>query len=136
MGVAVWALLTYICVIVVWNAALGRNIGEAMLLGFVVVCLFGGGDALAVAGTGLFDAASEEVVFAALAFVFMGYLLTELGLIDRQVSLLNAVFGRVRGGAGYVSTAAAALLGGPAGSGSGIAASVGSVTIPWMIRSR
>ncbi|MCM3849095.1 TRAP transporter permease [Pseudonocardia sp. DR1-2] len=136
MGVAVWALITYIAVIVVWNAALGRNIGEAMLLGFLVVCLFGGGDALAVAGTGLLDAASEEVVFAALAFVFMGYLLTELGLIDRQVSLLNAVFGRVRGGAGYVSTAAAALLGGPAGSGSGIAASVGSVTIPWMIRSR
>jgi TRAP-type C4-dicarboxylate transport system permease large subunit len=36
-------------------------------------------------------------VFAALAFVFMGYLLTSLGLIDEQVTLLNAVFGRLRG---------------------------------------
>ncbi|AXB47900.1 TRAP transporter large permease subunit [Amycolatopsis albispora] len=136
MGVAVWALITYIAVIVVWNAVLKRNIGEAMVLGFVVVCLFGGTDALSLAGAGIADAAAEEVVFAALAFVFMGYLLTELGLIDRQVTLLNAVFGRMRGGSGYVSTAASALLGGPAGSGSGIAASVGSVTIPWMVRSK
>ncbi|GAB3562021.1 TRAP transporter permease [Amycolatopsis endophytica] len=136
MGVAVWALITYIAVIVVWNAVLKRNIGEAMVLGFVVVCLFGGTDVLSLVAAGIGDAATEEVVFAALAFVFMGSLLTELGLIDRQVTLLNALFGRVRGGAGYVSTAAAALLGGAAGSGSGIAASVGSVTIPWMTRSK
>ncbi|WP_258348598.1 TRAP transporter permease [Saccharopolyspora gregorii] len=136
MGVAVWALITYIAIIVVWNTVLKRNIGEAMLVGFVAVCLFGGGDALELARAGLDEALSEEVVFAALAFVFMGYLMTELGLIDRQVTLLNSVFGRLRGGSAYVSTSAAALLGGPAGSGSGIAASVGSVTIPWMIRSR
>lgn len=136
MGLAVWALITYIAIIVVWNTVLKRNIGEAMLVGFVAVCLFGGGDAVELARAGLDEALSEEVVFAALAFVFMGYLMTELGLIDRQVTLLNSVFGRLRGGSAYVSTSAAALLGGPAGSGSGIAASVGSVTIPWMIRSR
>lgn len=136
MGVAVWALIAYIGVIIIWNAVLKRNIGEAMLVGFVVVCLFGGTDALELARTGLDEALSEEVVFAALAFVFMGYLMTRLGLIDRQVALLNSVFGRLRGGSAYVSTSTAALLGGPAGSGSGIAASVGSVTIPWMIRSR
>ncbi|MEV5538363.1 TRAP transporter large permease subunit [Saccharopolyspora shandongensis] len=135
MGVAIWALVCYIGVIVVWNAVLKRNIGEAMLIGFAVVCLFGGGDALELARAGFDEAMSEEVVFAALAFVLMGYLMTRLGLIDRQVALLNSVFGRLRGGSAYVSTSTAALLGGPAGSGSGIAASVGSVTIPWMIRS-
>ncbi|MBV6760386.1 TRAP transporter large permease subunit [Rhodococcus opacus] len=135
MGLAVWALIAYIATIVVWNAVLKRNIGEAMLVGFLVVCAFGGvGGAWSVAVAGFEGATSEEVVFAALAFVFMGYLLTKLGLMDQQVSLLNSVFGRMRGGAGYVSTAAAALLGGPAGSGSGIAASVGSITIPWMTR--
>lgn len=136
MGLAVWALLCYIAVIVVWNVVLKRSIGEAMLVGFAVVCLFGGTDALDLAWAGLSDALSEEVVFAAMAFVLMGYLMTRLGLIDRQVALLNSVFGRLRGGSAYVSTATAALLGGPAGSGSGIAASVGSVTIPWMVRSR
>jgi TRAP-type C4-dicarboxylate transport system permease large subunit len=136
VGAAVWALITYIAIIVVWNVVLKRGIGEAMLVGFAGVCLFGGSRALDLARAGLGEAFSEEVVFAALAFVFMGYLLTSLGLIDEQVTLLNAVFGRLRGGSAYVSTSAAALLGGPSGSGSGIAASVGSVTIPWMVRSK
>ncbi|MEV4110894.1 TRAP transporter large permease subunit [Nonomuraea sp. NPDC049695] len=135
MGIAVWALIAYIAIIVVWNGVLKRNIGEAMLIGFAGVCLFGGTGFFDLAWTGISDALAEEVVFAALAFVFMGYLLTKLGLIQEQVTVLNSVFGRLRGGAGYVSTSAAALLGGPAGSGSGIAASVGSVTIPWMTRS-
>ncbi len=135
MGAAVWALIAYIVTIVAWNGVLKRSIGEAMLVGFLVVCLFGGMDAPDLVWAGLDVALSEEVVFAALAFVFMGYLLTRLGLIDEQVTLLNSVFGRLRGGSAYVSTSTAALLGGPSGSGSGIAASVGSVTIPWMIRS-
>ncbi|MEU6713488.1 TRAP transporter large permease subunit [Nonomuraea sp. NPDC046802] len=135
MGIAVWALVAYIAIIVVWNGVLKRNIGEAMLIGFAGVCLFGGADFFGLAWAGIAEALAEEVVFAALAFVFMGYLLTKLGLIQEQVTVLNSVFGRLRGGAGYVSTSAAALLGGPSGSGSGIAASVGSVTIPWMIRS-
>jgi TRAP-type C4-dicarboxylate transport system permease large subunit len=135
MGIAVWALVAYIAIIVIWNGVLKRNIGEAMLIGFLGVCLFGGTGFLSLAWAGISDALAEEVVFAALAFVFMGYLLTKLGLIQEQVTVLNSIFGRLRGGAGYVSTSAAALLGGPAGSGSGIAASVGSVTIPWMTRS-
>ncbi|TDE58448.1 TRAP transporter large permease subunit [Nonomuraea mesophila] len=135
MGIAVWALVAYIAIIVVWNGVLKRGIGEAMLLGFVAICLFGGADFFSLAWAGITEALAEEVVFAALAFVFMGYLLTRLGLIQEQVTVLNSVFGRLRGGAGYVSTSAAALLGGPSGSGSGIAASVGSVTIPWMTKS-
>lgn len=135
MGIAIWALVAYIVIIVVWNGVLKRNIGEAMLIGFAGVCLFGGARFFELAWAGIADAMAEEVVFAALAFVFMGYLLTRLGLIQEQVTVLNSVFGRLRGGAGYVSTSAAALLGGPSGSGSGISASVGSVTIPWMIRS-
>ncbi|NBE92772.1 TRAP transporter large permease subunit [Nonomuraea sp. KC401] len=135
MGIAVWALVAYIAIIVVWNGVLKRGIGEAMLLGFVAICLFGGADFFGLAWSGITEALAEEVVFAALAFVFMGYLLTRLGLIQEQVTVLNSVFGRLRGGAGYVSTSAAALLGGPSGSGSGIAASVGSVTIPWMTKS-
>jgi TRAP-type C4-dicarboxylate transport system permease large subunit len=135
VGIAIWALVAYIVIIVVWNGVLKRNIGEAMLIGFAGVCLFGGARFFELAWAGIADAMAEEVVFAALAFVFMGYLLTRLGLIQEQVTVLNSVFGRLRGGAGYVSTSAAALLGGPSGSGSGISASVGSVTIPWMIRS-
>lgn len=135
MSTAISALLVYIGVIVGWNAVLKRNIGEAMLLGFVAVCALGGSAFTDIVLAGVRAAFTEEVVFVALAFVFMGFLLNRLGFINEQVSLLNAVFGRFRGGAGYVSTSAAALLGCAAGSGAGIASSVGSVTIPWMSRS-
>lgn len=135
MGIAVWALIAYIVVIVVMNAVLKRNIGEAMLVGFIVVCLFGGRDLWRILRAGLVAGLSEEVVFAALTFVFMGFLLAELKLIGRQVDILNSIFGRFRGGAGYVSTISSALFGAVSGSGSGNAAAVGSITIPWMMRS-
>lgn len=135
MTISIWALIAYIALIVVWNGVLKRNIGEAMLVGFIAVCFFGGTDFLPVLWEGLVGAASEEVVFAALTFVFMGYMLGELGLMQRQVAILNSIFGRFRGGAGYVSSVASALFGSVSGSGSGNAAAVGSITIPWMTRS-
>lgn len=135
MGIAIWALIAYIVVIVVMNAVLKRNIGEAMLVGFIVVCLFGGRKIWKIFSEGIMAGLSEEVVFAALTFVFMGFLLSELKLIGKQVAILNSIFGRFRGGAGYVSTISSALFGAVSGSGSGNAAAVGSITIPWMMRS-
>lgn len=135
MSLSIWAMVAYLAFIIVWNVVIKRNIGESMLLGFVVVCLFGGKDFFQILGTGIVDALQEQVVFAALAFIFMGFMLKELGLMEKQVEILNSVFGRVRGGAGYVSTVASALFGTISGSGSGNAAAVGSVTIPWMTRS-
>ncbi|WP_188193774.1 TRAP transporter large permease subunit [Nonomuraea sp. SYSU D8015] len=67
------------------------------------MCLFGGADFFAPAWAGVTDALAQEVVFAALTFVFMGYLLTRLGLIQEQVTVLNSVFGRLRGAAGAAS---------------------------------
>ncbi len=43
--IAIWALLAFIASIVFWNAVLKRNIGEAMIVGFVVVGAFAGRDA-------------------------------------------------------------------------------------------
>ena len=132
---AVWALVAYITAIIVWNTIFKRNIGEAMIVAFIVVGLFAGTSAPEVLRDGLVSAANEEVVFAALAFVFMGFLLSQTGIIDRLVHILNSLLGRLRGGSGYVSTVAAGLFGAISGSGSGNSAAVGSVTIPWMIRS-
>ncbi|MCT1656854.1 TRAP transporter permease, partial [Brevibacterium luteolum] len=92
-------------------------------------------DSLSIVWEGVSSAASEEVVFAALTFVFMGYVLGVLGLMQRQVAILNSAFGRFRGGAGYVDSVASALFGSVSGSGSGNTAAVGSITIPWMTRS-
>ncbi|MFC3999368.1 SLC13 family permease [Nocardiopsis sediminis] len=135
MGIAVWALIAYITSIVVWNAVLKRSIGEAMIVGFVVICAFGGTRFLDVAAAGAAEAVSQDIVFAALAFTFIGFLLQQTGLIDRQVDMLNSLLGRVKGGAGYVATAGSALFGSVAHSGSANAATMGSVVIPWMRRS-
>ncbi|MED5091903.1 hypothetical protein AB0R77_17530 [Bacillus safensis] len=40
------ALIVFIAVIIIWNVVVKRNMGEAMLLGFIATTLFGGLDAL------------------------------------------------------------------------------------------
>ncbi|MGH8881862.1 MAG: TRAP transporter large permease subunit, partial [Stackebrandtia sp.] len=132
---AIWALVAYIAVIILWNGLLKRNIGEAMIIGFLAVAAFGGGAIFEIAWAGLVAAATEEIVFAALTFVFMGYILSKTGVVDQLIAMLNSLLGKRRGGAGYVSTVASGLFGAVSGSGSGNAAAVGSVTIPWMEKS-
>ncbi|MBK1783750.1 TRAP transporter large permease subunit [Prauserella cavernicola] len=136
MGTAVWALAAYITVIVVWSVVLRRGIGEAMIVGFLVVCGFGGSAFLDLVGEGMRAAFSQEIVFAALAFTFIGFLLSASGVVDRQIEVLNSLLGRFRGGAGYVATAGSALFGSVAHSGSANAATMGAVAIPWMKRSK
>ncbi|QUL98166.1 MAG: TRAP transporter large permease subunit [Candidatus Fermentithermobacillus carboniphilus] len=135
MAVGIWSLIAYVVVIIFWNVSLKRNIGEAMAIGFVVTTIFAGSKAAALIWESLLYAAKQETVFAALAFVFMAYVMTETQLVKRLVNILNSVLGRFAGGAGYISTLASALFGLISGSGSGNAASVGSITIPWMINS-
>ena len=131
----IWALCVYILAILLWNGMLRRSVAEAMLLGFVAVVLCGGHSAPTLAWEGIQAAAVSEVMFAAMAFVFMAFLLARTGLVDHLVAMLNSLLGRRRGGAGYVATAAAGLFGAVSGSGSGNAAAVGAVAIPWMTRS-
>jgi TRAP-type C4-dicarboxylate transport system permease large subunit len=133
--IGIWALVAYIVVIIVWNGLLKRNIGEAMILGFVAVAAFGGGKIFEVGWAGIKAAGTEEIVFAALTFVFMGFVLSKTGVVDQLIAMLNSLLGKRRGGAGYVSTIASGLFGAVSGSGSGNAAAVGSVTIPWMTKS-
>lgn len=134
--IAVWALGCYIAAILVWNAVLKRNIGEALIVGFLVTCLFSGGDILHVMGSSLAEAMQEEVTFAALAFVFMSYVLARTPVLDHLLDILNSMLGRLRGGPIYTSTVAAGVFGAIAHVGAAVTAAVGSVTIPWMKRSR
>ena len=96
--IAVWALVAFIGVIIVWNAVLKRNIGEAMIVGFVAVAVFGlvGGVSLGEIGEAVLDSMQEEVTFAGLAFVFMSYLLVKTPVLGKLIDLLNSVLGRLR----------------------------------------
>lgn len=134
--IGVWALLAYIGGILVWTTVLRRNVGEAMIVGFVIAAAFSGPDALTVGWQSLSEALTDEIVHATVLFVLMGFLLEKSGVTDRMINLLDALIGRRRGGPAYVSTVASAGLGSIIHNQAAIAATVGAVTIPWMERSR
>lgn len=137
----VWALIAFVAVIITWNAVFKRNIGEAMILGFLAVCGFAlisgveDGSPLSAIGKAVLDAMQEEVTFAGLAFVFMSYLLTRTPVLDKLIDVLNSVLGRLRGGPVYTATVAGGIFGAIAHVGPAVTAAVGSVTVPWMKRS-
>lgn len=132
MGAAVWALLLYILLIILWVVVIKRNIGEAMILGLFFVALFGGREFFTLVWEGIKFGATHEVLYAAMSFVFMAHLVDRTGLIERIINILNSLLGRIPGGAGYVDTVASAMFGAISGSGSGNTAAVGAITIPWM----
>ncbi|WP_028275525.1 TRAP transporter large permease subunit [Arthrobacter sp. I3] len=134
--IGIWALAAYLAVILLWTTLLKRSVGEAMILGFLVVLPFTGVTAAQIGWSSLYTAVTDEIVYATMAFVFMGYLLDKTGVLDRLIDLLNSLIGGTRGGPAWVSTVASAGLGGVVHNQAAIAATVGSVTIPWMEKSR
>ncbi|MFE4228475.1 TRAP transporter large permease subunit [Arthrobacter sp. NPDC056886] len=134
--IGIWALGAYLAVILLWTTVIKRSVGEAMILGFLAVLPFTGAAAAQIGWASLYSAATDEIVYATMAFVFMGYLLDKTGVLDRLIDLLNSLIGGVRGGPAWVSTVASAGLGGVVHNQAAIAATVGSVTIPWMEKSK
>ncbi|GAA3697831.1 TRAP transporter permease [Arthrobacter ginkgonis] len=134
--IGVWALGAYLAVIILWTTLMRRNVGEAMMVGFLVAAAFNGAGALAAGWTALYDALTDEIVYATVVFVFMGYLLEKAGVMERMINLLDSLIGGRKGGSAYVSTVASAGLGSIVHNQAAIAATVGSVTIPWMERAK
>lgn len=128
------ALGAFIAVIIVWNVVLKRNMGEAMLVGFLVTAGFAGVDAPGAALDGMRGALDEEVLYAAIGFVFMAYVVDRTGLIQRLLEILNSLVGRIRGGPALVDTAGSAVMGALSGSNSGNTAATGAFTGPWLVR--
>lgn len=128
------ALGAFIATIIVWNVGFKRNMGEAMLFGLLVTAAFAGLDAPEALLNGMLGALDEEVLYAAIAFVFMAYVVDRTGLIQKLLGILNSLVGRVRGGPVVVDTVGSAVMGALSGSNSGNTAATGAFTGPWMIR--
>lgn len=135
MPIALIALAVFIAVIVIWNVLVKRNMGEAMILGFLATLLFAGTDAPRIAVEAFVAATENEVLYAATAFVFMTYFVERTGVIDKLIGILSATVGRLRGGPAIVDTLASGAMGAVAGgSNTGNAAASGAITGPWMVR--
>lgn len=132
IGLGIWAFLVYIIFIVCWSTVIKRGIAEAMAIGLLIACAFSGAEMLGVLKDSIISAFSSSVMYAIMLFTFMSAIVAETGIIQRLVNILNSLLGKVRGGPAYISACASALFGLIAGSGTGNAAAVGSITIPWM----
>lgn len=136
MGIGIFSLIIYIVLIFILNMGLKRKMAEALMWAFltllVISTTLGGKSAPVMFITGVKTVLSQEVTFGVIAFMVMALLMQETGIMKRLISILNCLFGKIPGGAAYVSTIASALFGMVSGSGSGNSASVGAITIPWM----
>ncbi|MBF4550761.1 TRAP transporter large permease subunit [Pseudoclavibacter sp. VKM Ac-2888] len=135
MPVALIALVAFIATIVTWNVVVKRNMAEAMILGFLVTLAFAGFNAPEYAVTAVVEASENQVLYAAVAFVFMTHFVERTGVIDRLIAILSSLFGKLPGGPAIVDTLASGAMGAVAGgSNTGNAASSGAITGPWMVR--
>lgn len=136
MPTALIALALFIAVIVIWNVVVKRNMGEAMILGFLSTLIFAGTQAPTVAVESLVDASGSEVLYAAAGFVFMTHMIERTGAVGRLVQILSSSIGKMRGGPALVDVAASGAMGAlVGGSNTGNAAASGSITGPWMVKS-
>jgi len=135
MGTGLTAMIIFIVLIIFWSVKVKRNIGEAMFIGMIISSLFGGKEALNLLIGGLKYALNYEVLFASLAFVFMSYLLQNSNVLDGLLNILNRMFGKLKGGPAYVNTVLSSVLGMLSGGNSPNAATSGSFTAQWLLKS-
>ncbi len=135
MGTGLTAMIVFILLIIFWSVKIKRDIGEAMFIGMIAVSLFGGKEALNLLIGGLKYALNYEVLFASLAFVFMSFLLQNSNVLDGLLKILNRLFGKLRGGPAYVNTALSSVLGMLSGGNTPNAATSGSFTAQWLLKS-
>lgn len=136
IGIGILAFVIYLAVVMLWYLALKRSIAESMLVGLFVACAFNGINRIPATLVASFaDAMQQNVMAAIILFSVMAAILSRTGIMAKLINILNSVLGRVRGGAAYVSACASYLFGMVASASSANAATVGSITIPWMIES-
>jgi len=112
---------------------LKRPLYECMLAAFVVLVAVTG--TWANIGSYIWDALREPTMYIIFVFVISAHLLSKTSVIDDCIGIILSIFGRLRGGAGFVSIIGSSYMGSLSGSGPGNVATTGVFTIPAMIRS-
>ena len=112
---------------------LKRPLYECMLASFVALVAVTG--TWANVGNYIWDAMKEPTLYIIFVFVISAQLLSKTTVIDDCIAIILSIFGRLRGGAGFVSIIASSYMGSLSGSGPGNVATTGVFTIPAMIKS-
>ncbi len=114
-------------------SVLKRPLYECMLVAFLVVVACTG--TWAKIGVYIWDALTEPSLYVIIVFVVSAALLSKTTVIDDCIAIILSVFGRLRGGAGFVAIIGSTYMGSLAGSGPGNVATTGVFSIPAMKRS-
>lgn len=123
-------LLVTICVFFV---LLKRPIYEGMIAGYIVMLAMTG--EWAHAWDHIYATSTNTLFYAIVAFMVAAQVFTGTNVIDALVDVVLAIFGRIRGGTGYVALTASSFMGALSGSAAGNVAATGVFTIPMMKRS-
>ncbi len=110
-----------------------RPLYESMLIAFLVLLTITG--TWGNIGTYIWTALQESTLYVIFAFIISAALLSKTSVIDDCIAIILSIFGRFRGGAGFVAVIGSSYMGSLSGSGPGNVATTGVFTIPAMIRS-
>lgn len=120
-------------VCIVGFSLLKRPLYECMLAAFIALVAVTG--TWANIGEYIWDALKESTLYVIFVFIISAALLSKTSVIDDCIAIILAIFGRFRGGAGFVAIIGSSYMGSLSGSGPGNVATTGVFTIPAMIRS-
>ncbi len=130
-------LVFLVCII--FFSVLKRPLYEAMLVAFIALVIMTSivtqSFSLPVFWGYIWDALKEPTLYAIFAFIISAALLSRTSIIDDCIAIILSIFGRFRGGAGFVAIIGSSYMGSLSGSGPGNVATTGVFTIPAMIRS-
>ena len=120
-------------VAIIGFSILKRPLYECMLAAFLVLMLVTG--TWKNVGNYIWDAMTESSLYVIIVFVVSAALLSKTTVIDDCIAIILSIFGRFRGGAGFVAIIGSTYMGSLSGSGPGNVATTGVFTIPAMKRS-
>lgn len=132
-------LAVVFAVCIIWFSILKRPLYEAMLVAFVAIvataAIVTGEFSLAVVWGYIWDAMTTSSLYVIFVFILSASLLSKTSIIDDCIAIILSIFGRFRGGAGFVAIIGSSYMGSLSGSGPGNVATTGVFTIPAMKRS-
>ena len=112
---------------------LKRPLYECMLVAFIVLVAITG--SWSSIWTFIWKGLKDSSLYVIIVFIISASLLAKTSVIDDFIAIILAVFGRMRGGAGFVAIIGSTYMGSLSGSGPGNVATTGVFTIPAMKRS-
>ena len=122
-----------LAIIIIWFALLKRPVYEAVLVSFIALVAIT--NKWGAVGGYIQTALNTSLIYSMVVFVAMSILMTRTKIIDGAIAIILSMFGRVTGGAGYVSVIASSFMGALSGSGPGNVMATGTMTIPAMKKS-